>query len=547
MDDRDKLYKLDSADDFIEEVSVSSAVNWLCEQHHYFKATSKSVHKNGCPYCKLNTVNLTDLNTLMKENKSHDSLLSLDEVNLNWQPSGDKLPPLDPKVWQSIVTSWGVDTEYQDALNSMYASLKDKQVIDIMLSTFEKYPTKGLLNKMTETVTQEDIVQRKIDVSIPALKKFSKHLDREINKDTFELQQSILAEIKFLGAMSMSKKWHTFVAWHFVTDPDVIYELDESLNGDGTYISAVVFPNNAEEPRSYVYPTKKSEVKLDELGRAEEVFDRKLLGLSPSQKVIMLPFYQANGLASYFNDPEFSTEMYKMKKKIQINTIQERFVYVRQFLCGLSQNKLAFWLNQEGIDIDNKGIKYWEEKQTDEPSFVKNHWKDVLKVLSEHSYYLLHLEMANDLYRADSNNNWSAVSIKQVQMFLNDFILYGSQDSIRFDIPKIIQLSTELKIKDSKDLLWENAKLKKMSSTSKGKAIKVKDVTAKSGYLQRWINFFLDKDETEILEDLDQQYDDEDTKKEVYYLWHKANQLYKPKTKKTPKKTKKGQIDPPFP
>jgi len=65
--------------------------------------------------------------------------------------------------------------------------------------------------------------------------------------------------------------------------------------------------------------------------------------------------------------------------------------------------------------------------------------------------------------------------------------------------------------------------------------------------LQRWINFFLDKDETEILEDLDQQYDDEDTKKEVYYLWHKANQLYKPKTKKTPTKTKKGQIDPPFP
>ena len=29
----------------------------------------------------------------------------------------------------------------------------------------------------------------------------------------------------------------------------------------------------------------------------------------------MMNFYQANGLASFFNDSEFATEMYQMKKE----------------------------------------------------------------------------------------------------------------------------------------------------------------------------------------------------------------------------------------
>ena len=536
MEDKDNIiYKLDSTKDHIDEVPVNSAVDWICEQHHQFKATKKTVAKSGCPYCNFGVIDMTDLNEVIKQHNAQG----------DWELLNDNSKLMIETKSLSLDKLWGVDTEYNQAVDDMFASLTDKQIINLMLSTYEKYPTKGLLKKMTKTVTQEDIVQRKVDVSIPALKRFAKYLDREINKDTFELQQSVLAEIKFLGAMSMSKNWHTFVAWHYVTDDDAIYDLDETLNGDGSYISAVVFPNNNTEPRCVVYPTNKSEQALKDLGQEEEVFDRTLLGLSPSQKVIMLPFYQANGLTSYFNDPEFSTEMYQMKKKIEITSIQQRFAYVRQFLCGLSQNKLAFWLNQEGIQIDNKGIKYWEEKQTDEPSFVKNHWKDVLKVLSEHSYYLLHLEMANDLYRSTPNEIWRAVSMKQVEMFLNDFILYGSQDSIRFDIPQIIQLSTELKSTEPKDLLWEKAKLKKISSKSKGKALTEEDVMDDFGHLQRWIYLFLDKNESEIIDDLDEQYDDESTKKEVYYLWHKANELYKPK-KKTSTKTKKGQKAPPF-
>jgi len=537
MEDKDKIiYKLDSTKDHIDEVPVNSAVDWICEQHHQFKATKKTVVKSGCPYCNFGVIDMTDLNEVIKNHNAQG----------NWELFNDNSKLMIDTKSLNLEKLWGVDTEYNQAVDVMFASLTDKRIVSLLLSTFEKYPTKGLLNKMTKTVTQEDIVQRKVDLSIPALKRFSKYLDREINRDTFELQQSVLAEIKFLGAMSMSKNWHTFVAWNYVTNDDAIYDLDETLNGDGSYISAVVFPNNDKEPRSVVYPTNKSEQTLKELGLEEEVFDRKTLGLSPSQKVIMLPFYQANGLTSYFNDPEFATEMYQMKKKIEINTIQQRFAYVRQFLCGLSQNKLAFWLTEEGIQIDNKGIKYWEEKQTEEPSFVKNHWKDVLKVLSEHSYYLLHLEMANDLHRSDPHSDWRAVSMKQVQMFLNDFILYGSQDSIRFDIPQIIQQSTELKSKDPKDLLWEKAKLKKISSKSKGKILTEEEVMNDSGYLQRWINFFLEINESEIIDDLDEQYDDEYTKKEVYYLWHKANELYKPKTKKTSTKTKKGQKNPPF-
>ena len=168
---------------------------------------------------------------------------------------------------------------------------------------------------------------------------------------------------------------------------------------------------------------------------------------------------------------------------------------------------------KEGIQIDNKGVKYWEEKQTDEPSFVKNHWKEVKKVLSEHSFHLLRIYMSNDLYRYSQNEDWRAVDIKQVEWFLNDFILYGTPDAIRFEIPEMIKHTTELKIKSEKDLLWENATLKKISSNTKARPLTEKEVMDESGYLKQWINLFLGMDESKILDDLDAHYDDEYTKK----------------------------------
>jgi hypothetical protein len=133
---------------------------------------------------------------------------------------------------------------------------------------------------------------------------------------------------------------------------------------------------------------------------------------------------------------------------------------------------------------------------------------------------------------------------------LNDFILYGTPDAIRFEIPEMIKHTTELKIKSEKDLLWENATLKKISSNTKARPLTEKEVMDESGYLKQWINLFLGMDESKILDDLDAHYDDEYTKKEVYYLWHKANQLYKPKLSeeriKQLQKRKKGQKNPPF-
>jgi len=474
--------------------------------------------------------------------------IDADDLIFNTESSKIKAEGIDPKVWKHITANWNDDL-FQDQVDTMYASLTDKRIISLMLSTFDKYSTLNKLDKMKTVVTEKDLYETKVDLSTPAIKRFAKYLDRETNEATYELQQTVLAEIKFLGAMSLSKNWQTFVVWHYVTDKDAIRELDETLNGDGSYISAIIYPNNNKEPRSVVYPTFKSKDEIDKLAQnGEEVFDHKMLGLTKTQKVVMMNFYQANGLASFFNDSEFATEMYQMKKKIDINTIQQRFAYVRQFLCGLSQNKLAFWLSEEGIQIDNKGVKYWEEKQTDEPSFVKNHWKEVKKVLSEHSFHLLRIYMSNDLYRYSQNGDWRAVDIKQVEWFLNDFILYGTPDAIRFEIPEMIKHTTELKIKSEKDLLWENATLKKISSNTKARPLTEKEVMDESGYLKQWINLFLGMDESKILDDLDAHYDDEYTKKEVYYLWHKANEIYQvdPVSTKLDKKTKKGQKNPPF-
>jgi len=468
----------------------------------------------------------------------------------NSKSSKIKAEGIDPNAWKNIVTGWDDDL-YQEGIDTMYASLTDKRIISLMLSTYEKYPTRGLLKKMTKPTTEKEILETKVDLSTPAIKRFAKYLDKTKTASTYDMQQSILAEVKFLGSMSLAKNWNTFVVWYGVTDKDHISELDQNLNGDGSYISAIVFHNNNQEPRSIVYPSKHSKQQLEEYSnKAQHFFDEKWLGLKKTQKVVMMHFGQVNGVASYFNDPEFATEDWSMKKKIEINTIQQRFAYVRQYLCGLSQNKLAFWLSEQGISIDNKGIKYWEEKETDEPSFVKNHWKDVLRVFTEHSYYLLQLRLSNAHYRANLKHlpdiQWRPLTNSEIMSFLNDFILFGNEFDSRFPTPDIILQTTDMKIKDPKDLLWERASLRRITSDLQGKGLTEKQVMKDSGYLKQWINLFLEMKESEILDDLDKQYDDESTKKEVYYLWHKANELYKPKTKKTSTKTKKGQKNPPF-
>ena len=43
-----------------------------------------------------------------------------------------------------------------------------------------------------------------------------------------------------------------------------------------------------------------------------------------------------------------------------------------------SQNYLATELKRQfGINIDQKGVKYWEEHKTENPSFRKNYWEEV--------------------------------------------------------------------------------------------------------------------------------------------------------------------------
>jgi len=540
MEDRDsRIYRVDSRKNRVDIPDHDLPVSWLCENHHNFKTTFNVVADRGCPYCNFGKVDVEDL-----------ALYMGNDLTKEWNILSKDSPKLISTKSLNLEAIWGKDNVYQDANNNMYASLTDKRLISLMLNTYSEYPTLTKLKKMAKPVTEKDRYETKVDLSTPAIKRFAKYLNKEVNRATWELQQNVLSEVKFLGAFSLTKNWHTLVAWEIIDDEEMIAELDEvhsNTKVEGIYISAVVFPNNDTEPRSVIYKSKKpAKFYKEQRELLQNVFDKKELGLSNTQKVVMMPFYQMNGMAKYLNDPEFGTPEWSLKKKIPINTIQERFAYVRQFLCGLSQNRLAHHLAWEGINIDNKGVKYWEEKQTDEPSFVKNHFKDVIKVFSEHAFYLLQLDMTNDLHRKNIDFDWKPVGIKYIERFLSDFILYGTQDATDIQFPEIIQQTTELKLKDEKDLLWESAKIKKVSSRAKGDPYSEQDVIKKPYLIVQWINLLLDKDESEIVDDLDDQYDDESTKKEVYYLWHKANELYKPKTKKTSTKTKKGQKPPPF-
>ena len=120
--------------------------------------------------------------------------IDADDLIFNTESSKIKAEGIDPKVWKHITANWNDDL-FQDQVDTMYASLTDKRIISLMLSHLINIPL-NKLDKMKTVVTEKDLYETKVDLSTPAIKRFAKYLDRETNEATYELQQTVLAEIK---------------------------------------------------------------------------------------------------------------------------------------------------------------------------------------------------------------------------------------------------------------------------------------------------------------------------------------------------------------
>lgn len=494
-------------------VSDTNKYYWECPSHHIIYVTPKylmNIKSKGCSYCnqlKIPTYNLSE--SVVLDPSAYKLDVGKLDFNLLW---GDQM-----------------DREYKQADGQMYSSIIDRNVMSIVLRTLEK--NKSLKTLPDKLETQEEMYQSKVDLSQTALKRFEKSLDSS-KPHWYKRNMEILSEIKFVGQFSLADKWHTFIVWKHITDPKIIRKFvpnyDPSL--DENYISAVVYPRGNENPISKFYKTTLSDAELKEAPLQSSAFDKQQFGINPTEKVIMTQFDHAEGLSWNFNDEEYGIGEFSLLKKhrVEVNSIQQRFAYVRQHLCGISQNSLARELgNKQGINIDQKGIKYWETHPTDYPSFLKNHWDDVLDTLTELSYELLNTPMKMSLNeKFEFAPAIEDMDFNSVRMFIEDFILYGTSNKTRFDIPDLI-LNTTAPVKElsEADFLWEKEKMKQVFEV-KTDIVTEEQVAKDTSYIRLWFDILLNKDKSEILSDLEEYYDSEDHKKQVFWLWNKINTKY---------------------
>jgi len=483
---------------------------WSCDKSN--KTITESFNKleksGGCRFCVSNL--LSDYSKL-----PHKELI--EDITNNWESNYQR------------------GQKKMDA--EMYASLIDKQNIKLVEQIVDKYKTfKEMRSNVFENhpiPLEKDIYEKKVDLSNSAFKRYSKTLNHQNDGlDWFQRNQDILAEAKFLGSFSLSSMWHSFAVWHRITDDHLVAQYKEELGEATNYISALIFPNKENQnPYTVLYPSFKSDAELDQLARSSSAFDHKSLNLKPQQKVIMLEFQQVEGASNMLNDEEYGLKEFMNVKRVPINTIQQRFAYIRNHLCGVSQNRLAYYLDDKGITIDQKGVRYWEEKETDEPSFVKNHLDDVIEVFTELSYALLHTPMRLDMERTFPDMPYSEITYQQVGMLIEDFLLYGSENSSRYSFPEIILNTTDLS-KTEADIMWESATNKNIIEV-KSKPVDPKTVSTNPSYVSLWIDLLLDKTEKEVIDDLNEFYGKEDDyKKPVFFLWNNIHNKYTREIKK---------------
>jgi len=522
-----------SANGKIDLINISEDQNKLvtviCPKNHEVNTTIKVLKDEGCPRCYMNS-----------EAQKWDT--AIQRSFKTKQP----LETMNKDMWDEIFKKWEINAERDSQVEDrqMYSSFADRRIQSLALNSLAKFKTlKKMESNLGKLEQESEVYERKTDLSNSAIKRFAKGLDNSTSHH-IQRNEEIISEIKFMGNLALAGLWHTFVAWNWIENPEIIESLGEKYTDKAIYIQAIVFPKDIQSPYTVIYPTFKSKAELLSLARQSSAFDHSLLELKKTQKIIMMQFNHCEGSADNINDLEYDIKEFRLKKRIPINTIQERFAYTRNYLCGLSQNKLAFWLNEKGITIDQKGVKYWEEKETDEPSFIKNHWDDVLSVLAEFSYPLLRHPIQRDLEKSFGQMDYK-ISIESVKMLLEDFILYGTEDANRYSIPDLIKNTTEMTIKSEADLLWEQASNRSMIQI-KADPLSEKDVAENTSILTYWFKRLLEKTESEILSDLDDVYGkNTDHKKQVFYIWHKVNEQYGIEYKKTLEKQNEGK-KPPF-
>lgn len=348
-----------------------------------------------------------------------------------------------------------------------------------------------------------------------------------------------LESANFVGQFALDGHYkRDYVAWEYSDNVEYLKrkKLLPKDTKDGTYAILLVFPVKKDYPYSIIERIGDAGMQVDQTGFHKYLSEKTFQSLNDAVFVHLLDQGQFVAMFNEHNYPIWKVD------RINLDTPQQRFKFVRKYLCGLSQNDLAKQLMTASLErADQKKIDYWETSDNPFPPFMRGDQLDYCsEIFAKESRHLLGLELRDDI--AQDN-----VKLRDIVLWIKDFIQTNPNDALFNSYPdfiwRIVNHTDNKQNKSSKVNAYKDAvrRYQIQDRIDQEQILEKDQITAQVLYF--WFTFLEDMSETEIVGSLELVYDNDEDRSDVYDIW-KTLRVQFPKVRITPKKLlKEGKLD----
>ena len=442
-----------------------------------------------------------------------------------------KLKTIKPDYYYRVDFSELTMETYIAGKNELLNSLADPKIFNYINKVFKDIsndPKVQNWNQMQRAISKVDFKkeQRKLnldDATNVALKRLQfftypsndmfKEVNRERKQNMLRWYRYQIQGANFVGNFALNGQMDKDIfIWAKSDNVKQLVRHRLLPNGaeQGNYMFFLVFPVSADYP--YTLIEKMNDLPYDPTNPLRSVGEKTFQKLENANKVA---FWDVAEWINMMND-EFDTGFYNVDR-VPIDTPQQRFKFVRQYISGLSQNAVAqIFKDQYGITADQKKIDYWEKTDNEFPPFFKNDNLEIsAEIFAEKGFDLLTYELRDSIAE-------DFVSKRDVVEWLIDFIRKDKDEMLIYEVPDFIERTTNavdkydpesVEINTYKDALRRYKLDSKYADEIRG----VDQITAKK--LSLYFGILNEMSEKELLRDLELVYDNEKLRAKVYGFW----------------------------
>ena len=468
--------------------------------------------------------------------------------------NAEKIKAIEPSRHFKVDWSELTMDNYLAGKNELFMSLADPSIFNYFKKTFKQIsddPKVDSWHKFQRSIGKIDMKKRERNLNLDdatniAMKRlgfftkpsreFFADKPRDVQRNIRRWYRYQLQASNFVGNFALNGQMKKdYVVWDKSSNVKqfVKHRLLPNGSEQGEYLFFLVFPVKSDYPYTIIEKVDES-LMFDPTAPYRNVSEKTYQKIKDANFCAFWDQSEWTNMMNFddWENDEFETDHWNVDR-VKIDTPQQRFKFVRQYIAGLSQNALAqIYKDEYGIPADQKKIDYWEKTQNEFPPFFKN---DNLEICAE-----IFAEKGFDLltYELRDNIGQDFVSKRDVVDWLIDFIRKDKEEMLIYEVPALIERTTNVveeydpesvEINTYKDAKRRHHIESKYADEVRG----VDSFTPKM--LMMYFGILNEMSEKELLRDLELVYDNEKLRAKVYGFWRAfRTRVPKPVKKEVP-------------